>query len=119
MKGWEARSVLQQMVTLSNITIDEWDDSGGEHHVKASWSKPKSEIHHSPRCRADSPDLSGAGESDRKLYDEPLRKPVYIELNRQRYRCQRCGKELPSHPDIYRDRKNKRPPGVVHLEQIP
>ena len=93
---------------MQNIKIEEWDDFGDEHHVEATWQKPKDEILQCPKCGIDNPDLNLAGTRDRKMYDEPLRKPVYIELDRQLYKCQNPDCEtpvfLPSHPQIYRER---------------
>ena len=98
--------ILERRITLSNIKIEGWDDLGDEHHIEATWQKPKEGIHRYPKCGIDDPGLNLAGTPDRKLYDEPLRKPLCIELERQRHECQNCGStNLPSHPDIYRGRK--------------
>lgn len=96
---------LESWITLREIRIDEWDSRGEEHHVKASWTKPKHE-RRCPDCEADYPDLSPTGPYSRGVYDEPLRKPLFIELNRQQFKCDKCGTYfIPNHPNIYRGRR--------------
>ena len=100
------RRILERRLTPRNIEIQGWNDLGDEHHIEATWGKPEEEINPCPECGTDDPDFISAGAPDRKMYDEPLRKPVYIELERQRYECKNCeGTILPSHPDVYRGRK--------------
>lgn len=81
----------------------EWRAGGREHHVKAFWKKDKFR-RKCPECEARHPKLSPAGSKDRQVYDVPLRKPLYIQLDRKRFKCE-CGKHItPNHPNLYRGR---------------
>ena len=69
------RRILERRLTPRNIEIQGWNDLGDEHHIEATWEKPKEEINPCPECGTDDPDFISAGAPDRKMYDEPLRKP--------------------------------------------
>jgi transposase len=96
-------AVLKDWISLRDVRVDEWRSGGEEHHVKAFWKKDKFR-RKCPECEARYPKLSPAGSRDRQVYDVPLRKPLYIELDRKRFKCE-CGKHItPTHPDLYRGR---------------
>ncbi|MCS3708317.1 hypothetical protein GGP62_003227 [Salinibacter ruber] len=52
-----------------------------------------------PERSARQSELSPAGTDDRQFYDVPLRKPLYIDLDRKRFGCE-CGKYItPDYPN--------------------
>jgi transposase len=100
------RNVLNGLVNIRDIEINEWDDSGQEHHVSATWAKPIHDIKKCPKCSNTDPDLNRNGKVSRTVYDTPLRKPLLVELDRQRYYCKECESAFtPSHKDLYKRRK--------------